>query len=659
PAFAASAGETGGRGVSFSAGPNVGRVFQPVTATWRWRDPPAKSGGRQLLAKVRVGVGAQGCYNGCMPIHILPPDVADKIAAGEVVERPASVAKELIENSLDAGATDIRVEIRGGGKRLLRVIDNGEGMPAAEAPLAFQRHATSKLRSAEELEHIGTLGFRGEALAAISAVSKTTLVTRSRQEEVGVELRWEGSKLVGQRPIGAPPGTAITVEHLFWNVPARLKFLRTETTEAGHIARIVTRYALAYPEVRFTYVVEGRLSFQSPGTGDRLQTLLKVYGPEIARQLLEIPVAGDPAAPDIAVSGFVSPPTLHRANRSYIEIFVNRRYIQDRNLTFAVVQAYHTLLPGGRYPLAAIFIELDPGRVDVNVHPTKAEVRFREAPLVFRAVQRAVHRTLTVEAPLAEWKPSSSLAGREAWAARRESLLQAGKTNPSAAQLAMDLQRQSGRTAPATEGAEDASVAPPPSSSPKDVLPPLRPVGQIAATYLVAEGPEGMYLIDQHAAHERILYEQIVEAPRQPIARQQLLEPITLELGSRLAGFIAEHLSTLQQSGFDIEPFGEGSYLLRAVPAFMGRQDPRSLLEEVAESLAEEYDRVGQAREDELVKIICKRMAIKAGQVLSLAEQRELLRQLEACKNPRTCPHGRPTTLHLSAAQLERQFGRT
>jgi len=598
-----------------------------------------------------------------MPIQILPPDVADKIAAGEVVERPASVVKELIENSLDAGATDIRVEIADGGKRLIRVIDNGSGIPAAEAPLAFQRHATSKIRSAEELEHIATLGFRGEALAAISAVSKVTLITRSREEPMGVELKLEGSKIISQRPIGAPPGTNITVAQLFWNTPARKKFLKSNATEAGHISKIVTRYALAYPEVRFSYVTEGRLSFQTPGTGDRMAALVKVYGPEVASQMLAVDAAGDPVTPDVRVSGFVSAPTLHRANRSYIELFVNRRYIQDRNLTFAVVQAYHTLLMTGRYPVVVLFIDMPPELVDVNVHPTKTEVRFREPSLVFRAVQRAVHRALQGQAPVTRelQPPSPPEDYRSQWAARREVLVGAGQHHPSPGQLAMDLYRSElAHREEETPLVRREEAAPPPTSPPPagDRLPPLRPVGQIAATYLIAEGPDGMYLIDQHAAHERILYEKIMKADQQPVPKQQLLQPVPIELGTELAGLIAEHLDALNKSGFEIEPFGEGSYLLRAVPAFMGHQDPQALLEEVAQGLARRTDLVGKAREEALVTMICKRLAIKAGQVLSVAEQRELIRQLEACENPRTCPHGRPTMLHLSAAALEKQFGR-
>ena len=597
-----------------------------------------------------------------MPIHVLAPDVADKIAAGEVVERPASVVKELIENSLDAGATDIRVEISGGGKRLIRVIDNGCGIPADEALLAFQRHATSKIRSADELEHIATLGFRGEALAAISAVSKTTLISRTADAPTGVEIKLEGSRVISERAIGAPPGVSISVEHLFWNTPARKKFLRTDATEAGHISKIVTRYALAYPEVRFSYVTQGRLSFQTPGTGDRMAALVKVYGPDIAGQMLEVAALDDPATPGIFVSGFVSAPSLHRGNRSYIELFVNRRYIQDRNLTFAVIQAYHTLLMTGRYPVAALFIEMPPELVDVNVHPTKAEVRFREASTVFRAVQRAVHRALQGQAPITRelQTPSHPDDYRNQWAARRQALVQAGQSESAPGQLAMDIYRRTlaGEETPLVGQENVAPPSSPAEPTAGDRLPPLRPVGQIAATYLIAEGPDGMYLIDQHAAHERILFERIMKAEQQPIAKQQLLQPLTIELGTQLAGLIADHIETLNRSGFEIEPFGEGSYLLRAIPAFMGDQDPQRLLEEVAAGLAERSDLVGKAREEAIVTMICKRLAIKGGQVLSVTEQRELLRQLEQCENPRTCPHGRPTMLHLSAAALEKQFGR-
>ncbi len=408
-----------------------------------------------------------------MPIHVLAPDVAAKIAAGEVVERPANVAKELIENSLDAGATEIRVEIREGGQRLLRVTDNGCGIPAAEAPLAFTRHATSKLTTAEELYHLHTFGFRGEALYSIAAVSQLTLTTRSQDEAFGVQIRLEGGAIVNQSRAGTPVGTIVNVEQLFYNVPARQKFLRKPATEAGNIADVVQHYALAYPDRRLSLVVDGRLVFQSSGSGDLFDVLVKVYGLENARQMTPVglpsasstganldearglddevdfmALAGPPRtprpaevlpelAPAAQITGYASLPSLTRANRTSIHLFVNHRYIEDRTLTYAVVQAYHTLLPVGRYPIAVIMLHVDPAQIDVNVHPQKTEVRFVEERRLFNAVQKAVRRALVRHAPIpglelapppqatpfgSDWSPSID----PGWAERRAAILGAG-----------------------------------------------------------------------------------------------------------------------------------------------------------------------------------------------------------------------------------------
>ena len=368
-----------------------------------------------------------------MPIRILAPQVANQIAAGEVVERPASVIKELIENSLDAGATDIRVEAREGGRRLMRVQDDGCGIPAGETGLAFQRHATSKIVSADDLTHLTTLGFRGEALASIASVAQVTLLTRARDEEVGTLLRMAEGREVTREPKGTPPGTVVSVEQLFANVPARLKFLKRAATEAGHIQQIVTRYALAYPERRFNLVSDGKLIFQSTGSGKLYDVVVKVYGLEMARQMLEVGKVVDwesgklgSSASDevftqseirnpkseIGVTGYTSAPALHRSNRGYISLFINRRWFQDPSVAYAVIQAYHTLLPAGRSPVALIFIEMPPEDVDVNVHPTKAEVRFRDNHAVFSAVQRTVRAALIEHAPV----PEVGLAGRPATA---------------------------------------------------------------------------------------------------------------------------------------------------------------------------------------------------------------------------------------------------
>ena len=579
-----------------------------------------------------------------MPIRLLPPEVAGKIAAGEVVERPASVVKELIENSVDAGATDIRIEIGEGGRRLLRVADNGCGIPAAEAALAFARHATSKLAQVDDLDRITTLGFRGEALASIAAVSQVTLLTRPREQPVGQFLRVEDGSITRQEGRGCPAGTVATVEHLFHNVPARLKFLRHPQTEAGHIHTVVTHYAMAFPDIRFNLTADGRQTFQSTGNGQLYDVLIAVYGLDVTEQMLELKGTDEPEPAIPSVFGFVGTPSLHRASREYITFFVNRRWIQDRSLVHAVAQAYHTLLPIGRHPVAIVLLQMDPGEVDVNVHPTKREVKFRNGQQVFGAVQRAVRRALVEHAPV----PAMALTPRT-WPApdweRRQALLAAGKDELSSSQLAMELYRTADLEEPQPVGPVR--------------LPLLRVVGQVGQTYIVAEGPQGLYLIDQHAAHERVLYEQVMaEHIHQAVAMQTLLEPLPLDLDPLLAGILAENLATINQVGFAIEPFGGTSYLLRAVPSVLVVPDVRSALVDILEMLRQGQDLLAGQAEERLIAAVCKRAAIKAGQTLSQEEMQELVRQLEQCAAPRTCPHGRPTVLHFSVEQLEREFGR-
>ncbi len=582
-----------------------------------------------------------------MSIHVLPPDVAAKIAAGEVVERPASVVKELVENALDAGATDIKVEIRDGGRRLIRVIDNGHGMPRDEVEMAFERHATSKLETAEDLEHIGTLGFRGEALPSIAAVSQVTVLTRARGEEVGTLLRLDGGQVVDRQARGATVGTVITVENLFYNTPARRKFLRTAQTEAGHIHTYITRVAMAFPERRFTLLSDGRLAFQSTGSGNLLDVLIEVYGLETARQLLplqelvglEEPGGDVPARP--AVSGYVSPPSLHRSNRTYIDLFVNRRWVQDRSLTFAVGEAYRTLLPKGRHPIAVIQISLDPSQVDVNVHPAKTEVRFRDGRGVFTAVQRAVRTAVIEQAPVPRLEPRTHHTGFSDWE-------HIGPSHHRAdSQLALELQR--------TADAGPISSTQYPMS---DSLPPLRVVGQIAQAYIIAEGPAGMYLIDQHAAHERVLYDRLMAAGDQPITSQALLDPVPVELTGPQLETLEDCLDALQSAGFQIEPFGSETVLVRAVPEILKGRNPAQVLAGILDEIAAGASRVDEEREQRIIASICKQGAVRAGQTLTHEEMQALVRDLETSSAPRTCPHGRPTMIHLSAAQLEREFGR-
>ncbi len=575
-----------------------------------------------------------------MPIRVLPADVADKIAAGEVIERPASVAKELAENSIDAGASDIQVTIREGGHRLIRVVDNGCGIPEDELELALARHATSKLTTVSDLEAIRTLGFRGEALTSIAAVSQMTMTSRPRSQPVGRSLRIDGGQVTRREGRGAPAGTSVSVENLFHNVPARRKFLRQPSTEAGHIHRVVVQYAMAYPGIRFRLEMDGRLAFQSSGSGELRDVLVAVYGLEMAEQMVPIGAGAgaEPAAGEIHVSGFAGQPSLHRANRDYITLFVNQRWIQDRSLSHAVAQAYHTLLPVGRHPVAVVQIQMDPAQVDVNVHPTKREVRFRDGHRVFAAVQRAVRASLLEQASL----PGALPAGSRDWpgAARWGAVQAIGRAE---AQIALDLYRPG----------ELEPVGP-------VRLPLLRVVGQIGQTYIVAEGPQGMYLIDQHAAHERVLYEQLTaQTAEGKVASQALLEPSALELLPSQAAVLEERLEGFRAAGFELEAFGGSTYLLRAVPAILARAEPSQAVVDIVDDLQESPTMrtpVEEAGEAELIAAICKRAAVKAGQILSQPEMQELVRGLEQCASPRTCPHGRPTVVHFSAEQLEREF---
>ncbi len=583
-----------------------------------------------------------------MPIRILSEKVASQIAAGEVVERPASVVKELVENAIDADARNISVEARSGGKNFIRVIDDGCGVPSDEVEMAFRRHSTSKLITADDLERITTLGFRGEALASIAAVSHMTFATRASGERMGTLLRLEGGRVITRKESGRPSGTAVTVEQLFYNVPARRKFLRTDRTERRHIDQWLTRYAMAYPEIRFKLSHNGRESFQSTGSGKLRDVLVSVYGLDIGASALEI-MTDDPESSgrsEIKVSGFVGPPSLHRANRSYITLFVNGRWVQDASLTYAVAQAYHTLLPSGRYPVAVVMVELPTDEVDVNVHPAKAEVRFRDGDAVFRAVQKRVRRTLLELAPVPQVAAQVSKSDHQTWNSAESSKWERRRRLAGLQAQGLDdgQLRLEGET-----GAVDE----------EDSLPPLRVVGQVGVTYIVAEGPGGIYLLDQHAAHERVLFEQLLaEREQSGVPSQALLEPEPVDLAPEAADLLEEHLGILNSLGFQVETFGGSTMLVRALPAIVAETEPQQILEDVTAALLAGDDPLAFPIEEAVARRVCKRAAVKAGQKLDRTEMEELIRALEECNSPRTCPHGRPTMIHLSAAQLASEFGR-
>jgi len=544
-----------------------------------------------------------------MPIKVLAREVISKIAAGEVVERPASVVKELVENALDAGATQIAVEAQGGGVSLIRVTDNGNGIPASDVELAFHRYATSKIGALTDLEKISTLGFRGEALPSIAAVAEVEILSKADGDTAGNYLYLKNGSIVKREKRSRPQGTTVTVHRLFRNFPARLKFLKSATTENSHIANLLSQYAMAFPEVKFNLVLNGRLTLKTPGNGILRDVVAEVYGLEIARQMLEI--GETDRSPN--VTGLVSPPSLSRSSRGYLSFFVNRRWVRSSLLARASEDAYHGLLMTGKHPIVILNISLPPQELDINVHPTKTEVKFRNSQTVYAAMQKSLGKVL------AKTPPPEIKAGAPVF-------------------------------------------APPPSLwEPKDTvkasLPILRMLGQLASNYILAEGPEGLYLIDQHAAHERVLFEKILaQRSQQKIEVQGLLEPVNIELSPEQEEALKTKSELLNEFGFSLELFGDRSYLLRAVPAMMKEGNLTEAVRELLDSLTAEEE--PSKREEKIAQSVACHSAVKAGDSLTSEEMRELIKQLEQTKQPRTCPHGRPTMIHLSSHQLEKEFGR-
>lgn len=600
-----------------------------------------------------------------MPIRLLSPEVASQIAAGEVIERPASVVKELLENSLDAGAHSVTIAVEEAGKKLIEVADDGSGIPSAELELAVARHATSKLVRSNDLFSISTLGFRGEALASIGSVSRMTITSRVQNETEGARLRVEGGNTGALTKVGATVGTTVRVEDLFYNVPARLKFLKSDPTERRATDSLVTRYALAYPQKRFKLSDGRNVILQTTGDGDRRTILAALYGVDVAKQLLEVQSAEE----GFQLTGFISPTSLTRSNRKEITFFINGRWVHDVSLNTALLQAYHTLLMVGRFPLTALFLEIPSEEVDVNVHPAKAEVRFRSPDKVFSFVQRSVRRALLAYSPVPNVAPSLWGTARTLpteqprnagldWAIAHDELpVNSNQFSVDSEQLPVDsagLEAENRKSE--IENRPSSMVHRPPEVA---SIPLLRLVGQIGATYLVAEGPDGLYLIDQHAAHERVLFEKLMtQHDMKNIPAQALLTPAVVTIPPQSASLLLANLPTLQHLGFDVEEFGPNTFQVRAMPALFMGSDPSAALRALVEDFEEDESPLQNEIEAKLAARVCKRMAVKAGQALSSEEQRALLNDLEACDSPRTCPHGRPTMIHLSVDMLERQFGR-
>lgn len=619
------------------------------------------------------------------PIRRLDELSIARIAAGEVVERPASVVKELVENAIDAGARRIAVRIDGGGLRRIEVTDDGHGIPADEVELAFARHATSKIASAGDVEGVASLGFRGEALASIAAVSHVTLTTRVATAELGVRLRIDNGRIVGREPAACAVGTRIVVENLFNAVPARLKFQKSEATEAGRVGEWLVRLAFAHPDVAISLRRGERETFASAGGGDRAAVVAAVLGDDTADGLLAVDLELD----GVRVGGLAGAPHVQRANRAGIALFVGGRWIQSPRLVHAVVEAYHALIPAGRFPVAWLTIEVEPAAVDVNVHPAKTEVRFRHDDAVWRAVQRAVRAAVTGLAPVAPAPAAfvpSRFGGRAGAAAARPGApwpWAAGDgvegpdagigPSPFGPEPAGRIAEPGAARASWARGGEAAVGTGLPGGAPSDppgvevagasrrasALPPLRYAGQVAATFVLAEGPDGLYVIDQHAAHERVVYERFVArlAEGSPPA-QALLAPVTVRLTPDQRALVADGGAALARVGVRATPGDDDAVVVTALPEVLAGGDPAATVRAVLDAALDDRAYVDEGIEARLVRAVCKRATVKAGQVLSEAEARALLRDLEACETPHTCPHGRPTVLVWSHARLAQLFGR-
>ncbi len=577
-----------------------------------------------------------------MPIKLLDEQTIGKIAAGEVVERPSSVVKELIENAIDAGSSRISIEIADGGSALIRVSDNGAGMTGEELRLAIQRHATSKLLSFSDLERLHTLGFRGEALPSLGAVARLEIRSAPAGAMAGAAIAIDYGDVRPVRAEATDTGTAVTVHDLFGNVPARRKFLRKPATEAAYITRLVGAYACHHPEIRWALSIDGRKSITTSGGGDDVEAALGVFGSELADEVLVLESEGsDSAVPGIAVSGWVSSPRVTRSHRQNLFFFVNGRLIQHRAMNYALEEAFHSLLMVGRHPLGMVRIELDPAEVDVNVHPTKAEVKFVDERAVCRAVQRATHDALSKQEQ--DVIPAVTFAPPEPAGA---SIVQGG----------FQAWKEQQSSPPARTSQLPPDVPQPPDTHPSGV-PALRVLGQVGGAFIIAEGPEGMFLIDQHAAHERVMYEKILgQMQTRSIDRQPLLDPLIVELSpDELAAFDRSN-DELREIGFEIERFGPQSIAIREVPAVVRGVDIGERIHLILRELAE--GGAGDSWLDSVAISAACHISIRAGQVLSLQEMRELVAQLERTAQPRACGHGRPTMLHMSQSELERQFSR-
>jgi DNA mismatch repair protein MutL len=603
-------------------------------------------------------------------VRLLDPHTVNQIAAGEVVERPASVVKELVENALDAGATRIEVDLRDAGRTLIRVADDGIGMSLEDAQHSLQRHATSKISSVDDLTQVRTLGFRGEALPSIASVSHLTLSTAS-EDGLRTVVKVEGGRIAEPSGTAGPKGTEVRVEDLFFNTPARLKFLKSDTTELGQAMDHVTKYAIAYPHVAFRMTHNGQLALETTGRGDMQEAISNVWGREVARTLaaIKLDLGG------MYLRGFVSPPHVTKPNRAYQYIYVNGRPVRTRSLTAAIDVAFRDLTPEKRYPMLVLMIEVDPEMVDVNVSPTKSEVKFQREGQAFDGIRIALKQALMEHGMIPD--AASLAAANEALRAATRSVEDYRIPTPTGQPVAefnlvspdsylrASIEAQAPIIDPKSplDHPAVATFEPQPTSKQPfaSLLDGLRVIGQVMNTFIIAETAQGVVIIDQHVAHERILYEYLcgLKGPT-AIEKQRLLVPQTLHLDKRSAVLLREKLQELIDIGFELEPFGGESYVVRAVPAALKGKDPLRVLRDLVDELVEATvnRKLVPTREQIWITSSCK-MAVKAGDPLSMAEMEKLIYDLALTENPYLCPHGRPITVTLGKDALLRMFKRT
>lgn len=596
----------------------------------------------------------------------LPDALANKIAAGEVVERPASVVKELVENSIDAGSTWIQIEVIEAGLDKIKITDNGEGMSATDCENAFLRHATSKIKDETDLFHVRTLGFRGEALASIASVSRMTIKT-SPGDTAGTLLSLEGGIVTAREKSDARQGTEITIENLFFNTPARLKYMKTIHTELGHITDLLNRLALANPQIRFEATHNGKTLFTAPGTGDLLNVISQVYGMGVARKMVPV----EKSTLDFEISGYISKPEVSRASRAFISTIINGRYVRSIALSQAISRAYHTLLTIRKSPIVVLSIKMDPILVDVNVHPTKLEVRFSKERELFIAIEDMIRSTLNQSSLIPEIKQNV-----QSHEPSVQHSLELDQTQSKSAQMndhvreTIQTQRINMETPhnPAVEPIRDEGIASPSNvdlndkdriESMNERIPPMYPIGQLQGTYILAQNENGLYMIDQHAAQERIKYEEFKEKLGRPINNaQDLLLPIIFEFSKQEAIFIDKYQAELVKVGLFLEPFGHQSYAIRSHPTWLPKGYEEEVIREMVNQVMQtEAVNVEEIREEAAILMACKG-SIKANYYLNEEDMMILLNDLRETNSPYTCPHGRPIIVHFTSYELEKMFKR-